>query len=517
MTPGKSLRPDVTPVPLNQLIQGINGSLPSSWIVDISGVSVDSLDIEPGWVFVGIGGLNHHGAKFIPAALAAGAVAVVTDEAGAKYAKGFDVPLVIVDDPRKAAADISIRLYGQAVEKLTLAAVTGTNGKTTTSYMLRSALARHYGRVGLMATGAMDVDDEPQYMLRTTAEAPVVQRALAVASNGGSKAAVVEVSAHAMSLHRLRGLKFASTVFTNLQHDHLDYYKTMENYFEAKARLFDPNMSQQGTICVDDEWGRHLANEAKVPIWTVSALTPTPAGFEGSETHWYVKDFGPVSGKWGIGFELVSPKGQTYKCFSPIPGAVNVQNAAAAILSAVQCGVDIAEAIKGVANTPAIAGRMELIEGDAERQPNVLVDYAHTPEALEALLQTVRPLVPGNLVLVFGTDGDRDTSKREELGQIAARSADVLWVTDENPRSEDPQSIRDYLLRGIASVRSDMADVTEVKQCRRDATRMAIQAAGPGDLVIITGKGSEAAQEVQGVFHAYSDTIVANEVLNAPL
>lgn len=515
MSIGQQYRPNLSVRSLRDLLDGVEG-VRSSEIPDvkIGGISLDSLDIEPSWLFVGVPGEHHHGARFAANAIKQGAVAVVTDMVGAAHVNG--TPTIIVEDPRSVAAELALRFYGDSYQHLKTVAVTGTNGKTTTSYMVRSALSSTCGEVGLMATGMIDVDGRPQYMLRTTAEAPVVQRGLAVAAEENRGAVVVEASAHAMSLGRLDGLVFDAVAFTNLQHDHLDYYHTMDNYFQAKALLFTPEHARAGVVCTDDSWGRRLASEASIPIVTVSALTETPSGVN-MDRHWSVSWFGPREDRWGTAFTLVSPEGIAYEAFSPIPGAVNVQNAAVAILAATQAGVPIEEAIRGVSHTPPVAGRMELVPSDEARQPRVLVDYAHTPEALRALLETVRPLVRGHIILVFGTDGDRDASKREELGQIAAEMADILWVTDENPRTEDPASIRAYLMRGIASVRPTLEGVTEVSQCRRDATRMAIQAASAGDLVMITGKGSEASQEIMGVFHAYSDTIVATEVLTAPL
>lgn len=515
MTPGERMRPHVDPVSLADLLRGLAEVPAGLSQTAIHGLSVDSTDIDRGWAFLALGGERHHGARFATQALSAGAAVVITDQAGADLVG--EAPVVVVDDPRAAAGVLSARLYGPTTKGIQLAAVTGTNGKTTTSHMLRTALARRYGPVALMATGMMDVDDHPQYMLRTTAEAPVVQRALAVAAHSGRGAAVVEVSAHAMSLHRLDGLRFDSAVFTNLQHDHLDYYQSMDRYYEAKASLFTEEHVRQAVICVDDEWGQKLAETVSIPVWTLSALSATPERFLGQTNHWQVTSHSTSPERWGISFVLRSPDGRDYDCFSPVPGLVNIQNAAAAILCAVQMEVPIEIAIDAVASTPPIAGRMELIRGLRDSQPNVLVDYAHTPEAFAALLDTVRPLVTGKVVMAFGTDGDRDASKREELGEIAAKKADVLWVTDENPRFEDAQSIRNYLLRGIRRVRPEMTDVTEVTESRRDAVRKAIQAASAGDLVVIPGKGSEAAQEIQGVFHAYSDSIVAQEVLSAPL
>ena len=247
-----------------------------------------------------------------------------------------------------------------------------------------------------------------------------------------------------------------------------------------------------------------------VPVTTVSALTHEAAD-------WQVRNVTPDKSIGRTVFTLVSPDGSPHRVAMPILGDVNVQNTAVAIVSAVSLGVSLEDAISSVENAPQIPGRMEKVNPTPGAQPLVIVDYAHTPEALEWTLRSTRELTAGRVVIVFGTDGDRDASKREELAAIAAREADVLWVTDENPRSEDPQSIRDYLLRGIASARPDMHDVHEVTTCRRDAVRQAILDARAADTVIITGKGAEWYQEIQGIHHRYNDVPVAAEVLAGDL
>lgn len=507
-----TLRPQVRAIDLRDALPDI--LLPDPVVV--SGVSVASDDLDPGWAFVAIGGARHHGIKFAAQAERRGAVVVITDAAGRGSAGGLSIPVVVVDDPRAAAARVAKALYGPLIAQQRLVSVTGTNGKTTTTYLVRAALAPLLGPSGLMGTLEIDVDDHPLVASRTTAESPVVYRALGVAAQGGRRASVIEASAHALSLNRLDGLRFDTVIFTNLQHDHLDYYVTMDNYFQAKASLFDPERAKNGVVCVDDEWGRRLAARAEIPVATVSALSPTPDEFHGASNHWEVVSAANDPERWGVSFELRDPSGHVHRCFCPIPGLVNVQNAAVALVAAVQLGASLEQAIQGLASAPPVPGRMEIVPGDLETQPRVLVDYAHTAEALEAVLDTLRPLVSGRLILVFGTDGDRDATKREHLAQVAARGADTLWVTDENPRSEDAQSVRDYLLRGIRSVRSDFADAIEVTTCRRDAIREAILAARPGDLVVITGKGAEPFQEVRGVFHPFLDSAVAAEVLASP-
>lgn len=478
----------------------------------VVGVSVDSSDVARGEMFVALPGFTHHGARFAPEAVAAGAVAVLTDEAGAAMVGAAlpRVPVLVTDDPRAVAGPLAAEVYHHPAERLTVTAVTGTNGKTTTSYLMRAALAAVHPRAALCGTVETRVGPVSFEAERTTAESPVVQRFLALARECGEGAAVIETSAHALSLHRVDGVVFDVAAFTNLQHDHLDYYGDMEGYFNAKALLFTPEHAKRAVVCVDDEWGRRLAASAPIPVTTVSALTDAPA-------HWRVRGTHPDPSIGRTVFTLVDPDGTGHEVRMPILGEVNVQNTAVALVSAVAAGVPLDGALRALEAAPQIPGRMEKVNPVPGNQPLVVVDYAHTPEALEWTLRSTRELTAGRLHIVFGTDGDRDASKREHLAGIAAAGADVLWVTDENPRTEDPQSIRDYLLRGIASQRPSMADVTEVVTCRRDAVRRAILAAQPGDTVIITGKGAEWYQEVEGIKHRYNDVPVAREVLECDL
>lgn len=514
------LRPDIAAIPLDRALSETSGytlancDCPESLMV--SGVTVDSNDCEQGWIFVAIGGLTRHGVRYLPQARKNGAVAVMTDERGAKEVTDF--PTIVVPDPRLAAAMVAKAIYEPHFKGLRLVGVTGTNGKTTTTHLLRSVLSKTIGATGLMGTTEIDVGDRRMGATRTTAEAPVVYRGLACAKQNGLKAMVLEVSAHAMSLNRLSGIVFDCSVFTNLQHDHLDFYETMERYFGAKALLFNKEYTKKAIVCVDDKWGKKLARQIKgagdVDLQTVSALQD-PSGVQAD---WQVTSINEAGQRWGVEFDLQTPSGSS-QCLCPFPGRVNVQNAALTIACAYALGSPVNEATEALAEAESVPGRVELVRVSDEegRLPQVIVDYAHTPEALEATLLSLRPRTKGKIILVFGTDGDRDASKREDLAQVAARLADALWITDENPRTEDPQQIRDYLIRGVSKERPSMTDVIEVKTCRRDAVREAIFSADPTDLVAITGKGAEPYQEVSGVFHDYSDTIVATETLKGRL
>lgn len=508
------IRPQIVPMTFAQamsdvqVVRWIDGNEPAQDTL-VCGVTVSSDDCDNGWIFVAIPGLVKHGAHFAPAAIAAGAVAVVTDEAGAEQlaAEGCTVPVAVVENPRQASSLCAGRVYGFPAQRLRTLAVTGTNGKTTTSYLMRAALQAKYPTPLVSGTVETVLDTFRFPSQRTTAESPVIQRLLAYAVEHDMGGAVVETSSHALLLNRVDSIQFDVVGFTNLQHDHLDFHQTMEEYLEAKALLFTPAHSKRGVVCVDDQWGQKLAKTAQVPVVTLAALTDTPAD-------WYVTDIYPNKESGCITFVLHSPDSHEYPIAMPILGEVNVQNTALAIVCAAELGLPIEDVIASIERAEQIPGRMQKVNPEPHpNQPLIIVDYAHTPEAMEWTLRSTRELTPGRLLVVFGTDGDRDASKREDLAEIAAREADVLWVTDENPRTEDPQSIRNQLMRGISRVRPDFTEVTEVKSCRRDAVRLAILAAQGGDTVIITGKGAEWYQDIGGIKHVYNDSDVSLEVL----
>ncbi len=513
------IRPQVTPLPLPEVLQGVaveaffdasgtSCELAEATDLHVSGITVSSNDCDRDWIFVAIPGLTQHGMRFAHAAQTAGATVLVTDTEGVRLAQemSLEIPIVVCADPRVAAGRIAKTIYDSPASRLTTMAVTGTNGKTTTSFLMRAALGVRYPDASVCGTVETRIGDLRFRSDQTTAESPVIERFLAFTAEKGLGAAVVETSSHAVSFARVDGVVFDVVAFTNLQHDHLDYYGDMESYFAAKKKLFTPQYSRRGVVCVDDEWGQRLAVEASVPVVTVAALSQESAD-------WCVRDIHPDRVIGRTVFTLCDPTGVGHRVAMPILGEVNVQNTALAIVSAVQLGYPIADVIRAVEQAEQIPGRMEKVNPDSGAQPLVIVDYAHTPEALEWTLRSTRELSTGRLHIVFGTDGDRDASKREVLAAIAAREADVLWVTDENPRTEDPQQIRDYLLRGIASVRPDLKDVTEIRTCRRDAVRRAILAAKSEDTVIITGKGAEWYQDIEGIKHEYNDVPVAREVL----
>ena len=487
----------------------------------VVGVSVDSSDVARGEMFVALPGFTHHGARFAPEAVAAGAVAVLTDEAGAAMVSAAlpRVPVLVTDDPRAVAGPLAAEVYHHPAERLTVTAVTGTNGKTTTSYFNDAILTAHLGGCMVAGTVELRVGDLAIESPRTTVEAPVLQRMMALAVEEGVGAASLEASSHAIVLHRLSGTVVDVAGFTNLQRDHLDFHKTMEAYLDAKARLFTPEYARRGVVCVDDQWGRRLADRVEragqIPVDRLRAYPADGADGPGAPADWWVSDAAVSMTDSATTFVLHGPGSERIEASCPLPGLVNVQNAALALVMSVRAGVPVDTAVAALARAHNIPGRMQRITHRDGVRGLCIVDFAHTPDAMELALKAVRQITPGRLIVVFGSDGDRDRGKRPMLGEVAARLADVLIVTDENPRSEDPQSIRDAVLAGVRSVRPDLADVEEVTTWRGDAVRRGVEICGPEDTVIVTGKGHEPFQEVAGEFIRYNDAPVMRAAAEA--
>ena len=436
---------------------------------------------------------------------------MLTDADGAArvLAVGLDVPVLVTDRPLRAlVGELAAWLYGEPATGVTTVGVTGTNGKTTTTYFVEAALRRHHERTAVIGTVELKVGDETIESPRTTVEAPVLHALFAMMRERGVTACAMEVSSHALALERVSGLRVDVAGFTNLQRDHLDFHGDMEGYFADKARLFAPERAARAVVCVDDEWGVRLAAEVRIPVDTV-ATREDSAGRAAAD--WQVHDADIGLDGVGSSFRLTGPDGIDVAATSPLPGLVNVSNAAVAIVLAHRAGVPLADAVAGVGAATAIPGRMERVVERTDGWPLCLVDYAHTPDALVLALEAVRPITPGRLVIVLGSDGDRDRGKRPIMGRIAAELADVVVVTDENPRSEPPGTIRAAILAGAREARPDLREVYEVAP-RAAALRVGTLLAGPRDTVIVTGKGHEPTQEIAGVFHRYNDRDVYRAV-----
>ena len=494
----------------------VHGSHAEAGLADVvvTGVTVASSAAEPGDLFVALQGYQAHGAGYAADAVAAGAVAVLTDDAGARACSALrpplGVPVLVAADPRALLGDVAAWVYDYPAAGLVTVAVTGTNGKTTTTYFVDAALRAEHATTAVLGTVELRIGEDAIESPRTTVEAPALHALLALARERGATAACLEASSHALALGRVRGLTFDVVGFTNLQRDHLDFHGDMEGYFADKTRLFAPGQARRGVVVVDDAWGRRLVGEARIPVESVSTHVDAP---EGATADWAVVAATIGLDRVGSTFTLRGPDGVQHAATSPLPGLVNVSNAALAIVLAHRAGIDLDVAIAAVGTVHAIPGRMERVIERGDGWPLALVDYAHTPDALALALEAVRPITPGRLIIVFGSDGDRDRGKRPIMGEIAARLADVLVVTDENPRTEVPAQIRAEILAGARAERPGGHDIHEATS-RADAIRTALGMAGDGDTVIITGKGHEPTQEIAGVFYRYNDRDVLRSAVH---
>ncbi len=459
----------------------------------VTGVTLRGQDAQPGDLFAALPGAAVHGARYAADAVAAGAVAVLTDDAGAAELSGLTVPVLIHPDPRSVLGEVAAEVYGRPSEQLTVVGVTGTSGKTTTTYLVEAGL-RAAGRVaGLIGTVGVRIDGRDLPSALTTPEAPDLQALLAVMVESSVDTVVMEVSSHALTLGRVDGIAFALGGFTNLSRDHLDFHPTMADYFEAKARLFDPRSSNHAAaavICVDDDAGAAMAGRADKAV-TVSAA--------GRAADWQVRAVSAV----GVGsqeFTLAGPDGALHELRIGLTGGYNVANAALAVALLDGVGVSPERAAPGL-RTATVPGRLQPI--DRGQRFLALVDYAHKPGALQAVLETLRDSGPSRIAVVFGAGGNRDTGKRAPMGQVAAELADFVVITDDNPRDEDPAAIRAAIVAGAAEAAAG-AEVVEVAD-RRAAIDRAVAWAGPGDIVLIAGKGHESGQTSGGHTRPFDD------------
>jgi UDP-N-acetylmuramoyl-L-alanyl-D-glutamate--2,6-diaminopimelate ligase len=483
---------------------------PGAAAVQVTGVCLDSRAVRPGDLYAALPGARTHGARFAGPAADAGAVAVLTDAEGSRLAAGTGLPALVVPDPRAVLGAVAARVHGEPGSRLRMYGVTGTNGKTTVTYLLDAALRRGGRVTGLVGTVETRVADEALPSIRTTPEATDLQGLLALMVERGVAACSMEVSSHALALHRVDGIVFDVAGFTNLSQDHLDFHPTMAEYFAAKAELFTPARARRGVVCVDDEWGRRLAAraaEAGVPVTTVSTLERELGG---EPADWRVSDR-RVAGT-GTDFTITGPDAVPVPARCPLPGDFNVANTAVAMLMLVADGVPAVEAAGWLAEACAVPGRMEPVRGDgAPGEPLAVVDYAHSPDAVTAAARALRTGATGPLVVVLGAGGDRDRDKRPLMGAAAAQVADVVVVTDDNPRGEDPAAIRAAVVAGALASGAEVVEIGD----RAAAIAEGVRRAWGGGTLLVAGKGHETGQEVAGVVHPFDDRTVLARALRA--
>ncbi|HTW20731.1 MAG TPA: UDP-N-acetylmuramoyl-L-alanyl-D-glutamate--2,6-diaminopimelate ligase [Mycobacteriales bacterium] len=497
--PDLSARPQsVLPHRLDALLARLPGArLEGDGSVLVTGITHDSRAVQPGDLYVARAGARTHGIEHVTAAASAGAVAVLTDPPSVPAAQAAGLPAVVVDDVAAAMGAASAWAYGDPARELLLVGVTGTNGKTTTAYLVESGLRAAGHTTGLLGTIETRVGNSTVASVRTTPEATDLHALFAVMRESGVDAVAMEVSSHALALGRVDGIVFDVASFTNLSQDHLDFHGDMESYFGAKAVLFTPERAKRGVVCIDDEWGRRLAGQATVPV----ATTGVPV-----DADWRRVD--DVEGRGGIGHTtVIDPDGARHQVTCRLLGAVNLSNAALAYVSLVRAGVDGPAALKGIGALAAVPGRMEPV--DAGQDFLALVDYAHTPEAVAAALEAARGLAgTGRVIVVLGCGGDRDRAKRPQMGAAAATGADLAVFTNDNPRSEDPDAIIAAMVEGA----DDRGEII-VEPDRRRAIDRAVVNARAGDVVVIAGKGHEPGQEVAGVITPFDDRTALRDAL----
>jgi UDP-N-acetylmuramoyl-L-alanyl-D-glutamate--2,6-diaminopimelate ligase len=500
-----AIRPAVVqPRPLTGLgsVLGIRFSAAQNELGAVCGITLDSRSARPGDLYVALPGSRVHGAAFCAEAVAGGAVAVLTDADGRARAAASGVPVFVVAEPRTRLGEVSCWVYGDASAKFGLIGVTGTSGKTTSTYLLEAGLRMAGHVTGLVGGVETRIGSSVLNASLTTPEAPDLQALFAVMSERGVTACAMEVSSHALALGRVAGSHFDVALFTNLSQDHLDFHADLEDYFRAKASLFVPPVI--GVVNVDDRYGRRLAAQAPVPIVTFSSSGR-------AEADWRAVDV--RSGADGSTFQIVGPGGVEADASIGLAGVFNVANALGAVVALVEAGVRLEDAVAGLESCPGVPGRLQRVPCDLGF--SVFVDYSHKPGAVEAVLNSLRPVTAGRLIIVLGCGGDRDRAKRPMMGAAAASMADVAILTSDNPRSEDPLAILGAMLDGVLSVPIPSRGRVVIEPDRAAAISYAVSMASVGDVIVVAGKGHETGQYVGGQVLPFDDRAVTRTAIAA--
>jgi UDP-N-acetylmuramoyl-L-alanyl-D-glutamate--2,6-diaminopimelate ligase len=505
-------RPTIAAVRLDELVGAVAGArIAGDGSLEIAELAYDSRRVSPGALFFCVPGEKADGHQFAPAAVEAGAVGLVVE----RELPAIEVAQVVVGDARAAMAPVAARFYGEPTRELRVAGITGTNGKTTTAFLLREILEAAGVRCGLLGTVKRVVGGVEEEVERTTPEAIDLQRTFRRMLDAGDAACAMEVSSHALVLHRADAIHFDVALFTNLTQDHLDFHADMEDYFQSKRQLFETG-PETAIVNVDDPYAKRLAGELEAAAGpacvtfsaqgneahvVADAISFVPAGAEFTVTQ-------PLGGlKTSSGATRYLPTGVVR---TRLPGRFNVSNALGAFAAAVSMGVEPDAAAAGLAGAAPPPGRLEPI--DEGQTFSVLVDYAHTPDSLENVLRAAGELTSGRVIAVFGAGGDRDRGKRPKMGRVGAELSDLAIVTSDNPRSEDPEAIVSEVAAGAEGGGDAAAVEREVD--RRAAIALALSRAEPGDTVVIAGKGHEQGQEFEhGRKVPFDDRDVAREEL----
>lgn len=467
-----------------------------STAAEVQGITCDSREVKPGWLFVAISGHQVDGAEFITQAVSNGAVAVISENS---LELGAGVAHIQVQQARVALAEAANAFYGDLSHTMPVVGVTGTNGKTTTTYMIRDILRAGGRKPGLLGTVAYEIGERVLPAARTTPEAPDIHALFAQMKEAGCDAAVMEVSSHALALHRVHGIDFNISVFTNLTQDHLDFHNDMETYFDVKSKLFqmlEKEHNHKAVINLDDPWGRKLIEEKNLNADIISY------GFH-ERAMVFASDASVKAG--GTSFKVITPWGDA-DIHLQLLGRFNIHNALAALAVGGLCEVELPIMVRALENIHAIPGRLELVKNRKGRK--IFVDYAHTDDALKNVLTTLREICKGKLIVVFGCGGNRDRGKRQKMGAVAAGLADYSIVTSDNPRNEEPEAI-------VADVIAGFRDEArfEVVLDRYDAIKTAVRMTKRKDVLLIAGKGHETYQEFKGTIVPFDDRETVRELI----
>ncbi len=463
----------------------------------VENIAYDSRRVQRNGMFVALRGEKNDGHNFIDQAIEKGATVIVTE----KEEKHSRATCLVVENSREALAGLAATFYRRPAERLKIAGITGTNGKTTTTFLIKHICEKAGLRCGLIGTVRYEIGERVLPATRTTPESLDLQELLAQIVNAGCRAAAMEVSSHALAQNRTGDIEWDVAVFTNLTQDHLDFHRTMENYFEAKAKLFTGLAGQQkkrkpiAIVNIDDRYGERLVGRIDKNVSVITFGMGARADFRASN---YRMEFG------GTSYQL-DARGRSYLVRVPLIGRFNVANSMAAIAAASALGVNLREAILSLGKSPQVPGRLETVP--AKRQFQVYVDYAHTPDALLNVMKTLRELAPRRLIVVFGCGGDRDRQKRPLMAQAVDQNADYAIVTSDNPRKEDPDAIITEVEKGFRS------DHYEKITDRAQAIARAVEIAQPRDIVLIAGKGHEAYQEFADHTVPFDDIQVARRAI----
>ncbi|MFG3283891.1 UDP-N-acetylmuramoyl-L-alanyl-D-glutamate--2,6-diaminopimelate ligase [Streptomyces sp. NPDC048111] len=493
--PGAPRPEQARPTSLGALAERLGTAAPGPG--EVTGITHDSRAVRPGDLYAALPGAHTHGADFAAQAASLGAVAVLTDPAGRERAAATGLPVLVAGDPRGRMGELATEIYGHPGRDLLQIGITGTSGKTTTAYLVEGGLRGAGHATGLIGTVEMRIGDERIKSERTTPEATDLQALFAVMRERGVDSVAMEVSSHALVLGRVDGCVFDVAVFNNLSPEHMEFHSGMEDYFQAKARLFTPERAKRGVVNFDDEYGRRLVKEAGIEITTYSAEGHPDADWRAEDVQ--VRQDSST-------FTVTGPEGVRVSATAPLPGPFNVANTLAAIVTLAVAGIDPQTAADGVAAVPGVPGRLERV--DAGQPYLAVVDYAHKTDAVESVLRSLRKVTEGKLHIVLGCGGDRDKTKRAPMGAAAARLADTAVLTSDNPRSEDPLAILAAMLAGAAEVPAHERGEVQVFEDRAAAIASAVARAEPGDTVLVAGKGHEQGQDIHGVVRPFDDRLV---------